>query len=124
MFYKKIIKDVTHAYRSLKAENQALEITIKSLKTKKNSVSTSDSSTSLATTKPAASPSQTDIQEASAKQARTETSGNDDQLKKIEQDASNEEKIAALTANIQVVLENKARLEANYQAEKKKLRVR
>jgi hypothetical protein len=34
-----------------------------------------------------------------------------------------EDKIAALTSNIQIIMDNKAKMEANYLAEKKKLRV-
>lgn len=64
------------------------------------------------TTKPGLSVSQTDVREEG-----------DDQMRKVEEDASNEEKVAALTTNIQVVLESKAKLEMSYQAEKKKFRV-
>jgi hypothetical protein len=92
------------------AEKKALEITIKALqsKNKPNNV--------------AASSSQSDVSESESRSANGLSA--DQQLKKVQEDSSNEEKIAALTANIQLVLENKANLEASYQAEKKKLRVK
>ena len=91
------------------AEKKALEITIKALqsKNKPNNV--------------AASSSQSDVSESESRSANGLSA---QELKKVQEDASNEEKIAALTANIQLVLENKAHLEASYQAEKKKLRVK
>lgn len=110
-----LFKDVTHAYKSLLEEKKALEITIKALKTKNiqsvgMTTAVSGSSTSLSSNK-----QQSDASEA-------EQSGGE-QLRKVNADASNEEKIAALTSNIQLVLEYKSRLEQSYQAEKKKLRV-
>lgn len=57
-------------------------------------------------------------------EAEQQSTKNLDEPLKMDEEASPEEKIAALTSNIQLVLDNKSKMEMNYQAEKKKLRVR
>lgn len=118
---------MTHGYKSLLAEKQALEITIKALKTK--NLTPGSGSSSLLTVKsksntasPAVSMSDlTATSENDASSSHDEASSS--AIKKVDEEASQEEKIAALTANVQILLENKSKLEASYQAERKKFRV-
>jgi hypothetical protein len=111
-----VLLDVTHAYKSLLAEKQALEITVKALKTKTLTQSlkpTNDASggaTSL-------SSSLSDVS------SEMDSQFDSTAVKKVDEEASQEEKIAALTSNVQILLENKSKLEASYQAERKKFRV-
>jgi chromosome segregation ATPase len=97
-----MILDLTSAYKSLLAEKQALEITIKALKTKttilpsKNIEPTSSSSIS---------------------EHESGTLSDTDSNKK-----NDDNKVSVLTSNIQLLLDNKSKMEKNYQAEKKKLR--
>jgi DNA repair exonuclease SbcCD ATPase subunit len=105
-------RDVTHAYKSLLAEKQALEITLKAVKSKSSLLSSAHkandaSSSSFMTANTSRSPSCSDLSDSEQKQ-------------KTQNDY--ESKIAALTDNIQVILDNKSKMEAAYLAEKKKLR--
>ncbi len=104
---------MTHAYKSLLAEKKAFEITIKALKTK-----TAPAQSNLvglaATGLSNSSRSVSDVSE------HESTTGDPAAIAK-ETDNS-ESKISALTSNIQVLLDAKSKMEANYLAEKKKLR--
>lgn len=103
-------RDLTHAYKSLLAEKKALEITVQALKTKKplpnSNAATSELSASSSTV------SDSDHESTSSKTGvESQEAGSD------------ANKIAALTSNIQVLLDTKSKMEASYQAEKKKLRI-
>ncbi|CAF0718628.1 unnamed protein product [Brachionus calyciflorus] len=92
-------RDVTHAYKSLLNEKKSLEIIVKSLDTKSNTSKLSSKTSGLTSR----SVSNSDISEAET----TET---------------HDDKIQTLTTNIQLLLDTKAKMELNYQAEKKKLK--
>lgn len=115
------MQDVTHAYKSILAEKQALEITIKALKTK-NVLSTSSQGLN---NKPKASTATPTNLSASSRSVSTsdvsevEFQSND----QSELNSNQEDRIQALTSNIQLLLETKSKMEQSYQAEKKKLRV-
>lgn len=118
---------MTHAYKSLLAEKQALEITLKALKTnsslaneiKSKNVEQSTSNATTANTSRSASASDlSDSEHRKSKPAEASTSSTS-----LSSKQDYEEKIAALTSNVQIILENKAKMEASYVAEKKKLRV-
>ena len=109
---------MTHAYKSILAEKKALEITIKALKTKtplsNNNLATLASSGLSNSSKSLSSDlSEHETIETSTKSIKSEVGNSSEQ--------SNEAKIAALTANIQLLVDSKSKMEANYQAEKKKL---
>jgi hypothetical protein len=112
------------------AEKQALEITLKALKSNSslaNEVVKSKALSSViaaeqaaTTTNTSRSASYSDLSDTdSASAMRLSAAGNNKQLK----EADYEEKIAALTSNIQIIMENKSNMEAAYLAEKKKIRV-
>lgn len=109
-------KDVTHSYKGLLAEKQALEITLKALKGKtlKNALAPSSSPQSATVSDASASES-----EASNKFTNSPESSSISSTVAKEQ----EEKINALTSNIQLILDNKSKMESAYMAEKKKIRV-
>ena len=133
--------DVTHAYKSLLAEKKALEITLKTLKTspatfskpaanlpakQTNQLSASSRSVSVSDVSELEYP--VNSNEASANEASSQVSvasspDSNDKSGARDLGASAEEKIAALTANIQILMESKSTMEQNYLAEKKKLRV-
>ncbi|RNA41477.1 DNA double-strand break repair Rad50 [Brachionus plicatilis] len=88
-------RDVTQAYKNLLNEKKALEIIVKSVDTK------------TALTASSRSVSNSDVSEADFHPA--------------ESGPSDEDKVHSLTANIQVLLDNKAKMEEVYKAERKKL---
>jgi hypothetical protein len=125
---------VTHAYKALLAEKQALEITLKAFKAKptpsNGSAATSNTSGSLrAPTATAAGASEPGSSTLSSRSVSTsdiseqEANGEQPSLVATEEASNSEEKVAALTANIQLLLEHKSKLEQSYQIERKKLRV-
>ncbi len=109
-------KDVTHSYKSLLAEKQALEITLKALKGKTLKNALAPSSTPQSATVSDASASES---EASNKFTNSPESSSITSTVSKEQ----EDKINALTSNIQLILDNKSKMESAYMAEKKKIRV-
>ena len=117
-----LLSDVTHAYKVLLAEKQALEITLKSFKTKvqpappQQQQQTSDAASS------AGKSSASDSLE-SAAQSTSQQHSASESSPSATADNGDSEKIAALTSNIQLLLENKSKMEMGYQAEKKKLKV-
>jgi hypothetical protein len=125
------IQDVTHAYKSMMAEKQALEITLKALKTNSNlanEIKTQKTMTSeLKSSNTSRSASYSDLSDTDSvrNKANQDTASNSNNPEAIKNGLSEhqEDKIAALTSNIQIIMENKAKMEANYLAEKKKLRV-
>ena len=108
---------MTSGYKSLLAEKQALEITLKALKGGK-----SIKNALLAPTATSSSPQSAAVSDASASESETSASNKAETISPAfakEQD----DKIAALTSNIQLILDNKSKLESGFQAERKKLRV-
>jgi len=88
-------KDLTHAYKSLLAEKKALEITLKALKT-------------------------TNTNEAQSSKSKAEKTASESDESSSEQ---KEDKYGLLTANMQVLIETKSKMESSYIAEKKILKV-
>ena len=122
-----LLIDVTHAYKSLIEEKKALEITIKALKTSKtltvpsinNNNKQTESVSGIFSSSRSVSASDLSEQESTV-------SDSDNTINSKLQQAANlsnqEDKIAALTSNIQLLISNKSKLEQNFQAERKKLR--
>jgi hypothetical protein len=122
-----LLIDVTHAYKSLIEEKKALEITIKALKTSKtltvpsinNNNKQTESVSGIFSSSRSVSTSDLSEQESTV-------SDSDNTINLKLQQAANlsnqEDKIAALTSNIQLLISNKSKLEQNFQAERKKLR--
>ena len=112
---------MTHAYKSLIAEKQALEITLKALKTKSSLVNEikSQQASQNVTANTSRSGSVSDLSDTEFKKGNATAAVSAAKLCNQDQ----EEKIAALTSNIHIIMDNKAKMEANYLAEKKKLRV-
>jgi len=122
-----LLTDVTHAYKSLIEEKKALEITIKALKTSKtltvpsinNNNKQTESVSGIFSSSRSVSTSDLSEQESTV-------SDSDNTINLKLQQAANlsnqEDKIAALTSNIQLLISNKSKLEQNFQAERKKLR--
>lgn len=88
-------KNLTHAYKSLLAEKKALEITLKTLKT-------------------------TNANETQSNKSKEEKLTSESDESSSEQ---KEDKLALLTANMQVLIETKSKMESTYIAEKKILKV-
>ena len=110
-------------------EKKALEITIKALKTSKfsspipkNEAAKNDTNTLSVSSR---SESTSDLSEHSNSESVDYEKKSTKLLNKINETtySSQEEKISALTSNIQLLIENKSKLESNFQAERKKLRV-
>lgn len=125
-------KDVTHAYKSLLEEKKALEITIKALKTSSSLSSklvNSGSSNQLKATNLDGSgifSSSRSVSASDLSEQESNVSDSDNINSKLQHAANlsnQEDKIAALTSNIQLLINNKSKLEQNFQAERKKLRV-
>lgn len=122
-----LLIDVTHAYKSLIEEKKALEITIKALKSSKtltvpsinNNNKQTESVSGIFSSSRSVSASDLSEQESTV-------SDSDNTINSKLQQAANlsnqEDKIAALTSNIQLLISNKSKLEQNFQAERKKLR--
>lgn len=124
--------DVTHAYKSLLEEKKALEITIKALKTS-TSLSSKLASNSNSQMTPKAEnlnhsgifSSSRSVSASDLSEQESIISDNDNINSKLQHAANlsnQEDKIAALTSNIQLLISNKSKLEQNFQAERKKLR--
>lgn len=97
-------RDVTAAYKNVLNEKKALEIIVKSIDPKKDAQKSKASSNSGNTLAPGSrSVSNSDLSEVDYQ--------------------PDEDKVQALTANIQAVLENKTKMEQIYHAERKKLLV-
>ena len=125
-------KDVTHAYKSLLEEKKALEITIKALKTSSSLSSklvNSGSSNQLKANNLDGSgifSSSRSVSASDLSEQESNVSDSDNINSKLQHAANlsnQEDKIAALTSNIQLLINNKSKLEQNFQAERKKLRV-
>lgn len=129
-------RDVTNAYRSLLEEKKALEITVKALRTTSKSSlakltdsnrtkqgSRSDLNTILQTSSRTTSVS--DLSEIET-HSNTDSVDLDSSNPKsvlsnlVEQGLNQEEKINALTSNIQLLIDSKSKLERGFQAERKK----
>lgn len=116
-------RDVTHAYKSLLAEKQALEITLKALKAKPALAQTNKTKSDVLSSSGSATSSPQTSRHNLATDTASDASENESKYESNNSQSNNEDKIAALTANIHVLMENKSKMELNYQAEKKKLRV-
>jgi hypothetical protein len=123
-----LIQDLTSAYKSVLAEKQALEITLKALKTKNNILTPNkknEQSNLVSASNSGLSASSRSVSDASEQETNDPTSKSEFKAAtKTSSDSEDAEaRIAALTSNIQLLLENKSKMEAGYQAEKKKLLV-
>jgi hypothetical protein len=88
-------KNLTHAYKALLAEKKALEITLKALKT-------------------------TNTNEAQSSKSKADKTTSESDESSSEQ---KEDKLTLLTANMQLLIETKSKMESTYIAEKKILKV-
>lgn len=123
-----LLIDVTHAYKSLIEEKKALEITIKALKTSKTLTVPSINNNNNKQTESVSGifSSSRSVSTSDLSEQESTVSDSDNTINLKLQQAANlsnqEDKIAALTSNIQLLISNKSKLEQNFQAERKKLR--
>jgi hypothetical protein len=118
-------------------EKKALEITIKALKTtsktsllnsqlaeaNKLKASPSFSNQLLATSRSVSTSDLSEVDAQSNADSTTDLDSSNNKFLANLNELNQEEKLNALTSNIQLLIENKSKLEQAFQAEKKKLRV-
>ena len=113
--YEKRLRDVVHAYKGLQTEKTALEQSVKAL-----SVPTHHPPATQPPTHPP------DKQDTPAKNAKDGNDEKDHDQSMSEDDSADtsdlQQQITTVTTTLTTVLQEKSKMEANYQAEKKKLR--